>query len=562
MSTVLTFLLFFFIIIIVTIHILLRPLSQGFIRPLLSPLRTLPGPKPFNYIWGSVKDIQSHDPGMAHLKWIKEFGNTFVFKGLFSINRLYTHDLRAVSHIISNPDTFVKAEDYKIGVSKLTGKGLIWAEGDLHKRQRRAMDPAFSTQNVKHLSNFIWDKALQLREIWLSQLDEARSATSSDDDIDSGYESASGIQWIVKFSFDVIGLAGFGHAFNFLQSSDGEEGDELLGALQTISKSGEKMSFLSTIMLFIPIARYLPFVPEREHAAVNALSTCRRVGGELIAARKQQIAEEDEDEDEKRKDLLSHLIRANISPSVPESMKLTDENVLDQIPTFLLAGHETTATSLSWTVAELSSKPAIQNKLRAEIVAAFPEESDFDLDSHPSYDEINSLPYLDGVVKEALRLYPTIQFVKRAAAKDNTVIPLSEDITLRDGSVVREVRLNKGDNIDVPIAGLQRDPKLWGEDALEFDPERWMDGRTSKIRLPGVVQNLMAFMGGAHGCIGYKFAIAEMKIFLFTFIRSFKVELERADMEIVRSSDVFITRPLVKGEFEKGNRLPLKVTAL
>lgn len=53
-----------------------------------------------------------------------------------------------------------------------------------------------------------------------------------------------------------------------------------------------------------------------------------------------------------------------------------------------------------------------------------------------------------------------------------------------------------------------------------------------------------------------------MKIFLFTIVRQFKLELERPDMEIVRSSDVFITRPLVKGEFEKGNRLPLKISAL
>ncbi|PRP77419.1 hypothetical protein PROFUN_14272 [Planoprotostelium fungivorum] len=112
-----------------------------------------------------------------------------------------------------------------------------------------------------------------------------------------------------------------------------------------------------------------------------------------------------------KKDILSVLVRDNLGSEDP----LNDKEITDQCLTFLAAGHETTSTSLTWTLQRLAENPQVQDKLRRELLEAFPEDRDL------SYDEINSLPYLTAVTREVLRLDSPVPSTSRQAQKDDVL---------------------------------------------------------------------------------------------------------------------------------------------
>ena len=121
-----------------------------------------------------------------------------------------------------------------------------------------------------------------------------------------------------------------------------------------------------------------------------------------------------------------------------------------EIPTFLIAGHETTSAALAWTLFGLSANLEAQRKLREELLT-------LNTDS-PTMDDLKTLKYLDMVVREALRLWSPISSSKRVAVKDVS-------IPLRGGRVVK---LNKGDEVRIPIHPMNTAKSVWGEDAAEF----------------------------------------------------------------------------------------------
>ncbi|CAI2161358.1 13692_t:CDS:2 [Funneliformis geosporum] len=167
--------------------------------------------------------------------------------------------------------------------------------------------------------------------------------------------------------------------------------------------------------------------------------------------------------------------------------------------TFLLAGHITTSISTSWALYQLAHHPHEQDLLREELVRAFPEKSKF----NPTFDEINSLEYLNCVVKEALRLTPPAPDIQRVNNKD----------VVLDGHFIP-----KNTTLMIPIAALQRLPSIWGSTAENFDPNRWLD--------PSLIKKVnnyyyLPFHTGIRSCIGNKLALNEFKILLSMLVRNF-----------------------------------------
>jgi len=164
----------------------------------------------------------------------------------------------------------------------------------------------------------------------------------------------------------------------------------------------------------------------------------------------------------------------------------------------------------------LAIHPDVQEKLRAEILAVA---------DHFDHDTLVGLPYLDAVVREVLRLYPPVApFIFRKAAAD-AVLPLSVPITGVDETVMRSITVPKGTSIYISVAAANHNKEIWGEDALQFRPERWTHGKTDSVltKLPGVYANTMTFSGGGRSCIGFKFAQLEMKVVLCVLLRAFKL---------------------------------------
>jgi cytochrome P450 len=130
-----------------------------------------------------------------------------------------------------------------------------------------------------------------------------------------------------------------------------------------------------------------------------------------------------------------------------------------EVPTFIVAGHETTSSLITWTLFALALEPRIQDTLREEL-------RDHPSDS-PTLEELNGLHYLEIVLKEVLRLYAPVNFTERVAAEDD-VIPFEQPFLDKYGVPHSELRVKKGDTINIPIRMLNRSVDIWGQDAHEF----------------------------------------------------------------------------------------------
>ncbi|KAG8996469.1 hypothetical protein FRB94_008265 [Tulasnella sp. JGI-2019a] len=188
-----------------------------------------------------------------------------------------------------------------------------------------------------------------------------------------------------------------------------------------------------------------------------------------------------------------------------------------EISSIIQAGHEPTANSVAWGLYALAQAPSIQFKLRTEVLA-FPHDS-------PSMDELNSMPYLSNVVKEILRLRPTVPGARRMAASD-IVIPLAHPIVDKDGKEIQSIFLRRGDNVNIHTFANNTRFDVWGPDALEFKPERFDKLPEAVSNIPSMFSNLAIFIAGPRGCMGYKLVDVHLKSQLFTLIRVFQFNID------------------------------------
>ncbi|KAK7026777.1 hypothetical protein VNI00_015435 [Paramarasmius palmivorus] len=376
-------------------------------------------------------------------------------------------------------------------------------------------NPAFEFTQIRDLTKIFLEKSIELRDAW--------STIIGSDEI--GHVDA--LSWLSRMTLDVIGKAGFNYDFQSLQG----EPNELNVAFSEAFRHGVgNMSLPVILKMFFPILRIFP---ETDKVLRQAQTTIFKIGKQLLADAKATLSVEAKDS----KDILSLLVRSNMSQVLAPDQRMSDDQVLAQVPTFLVAGHESTGTATAWAFLALCENIDAQDKLRNELLSVSTDT--------PSMDQLNALPYLDAVVKEALRLYAPVFETSRVALKDD-VIPLDEPFTDKHGVVYRELRIKKGQELGIPIIALNRDKKLWGEDALVFRPERWEDLPDAVSGIPGIVNHLMTFIGGPTACIGWRFALVEMKALLFILVRSFEFELAVPRDEVLIKQGFPIHRPFVK----------------
>ncbi|KAJ3482243.1 hypothetical protein NLI96_g7112 [Meripilus lineatus] len=439
---------------------------------------------------------------------------------------------------MTHSDEYRKPEVTRIIVTRVFGEGILFVEGEAHRKQ----NPAFGYAQIRDLTSLFLEKSTQLRDIW------ANSVQEKGDD----WTRIDVLPDISRMTLDVIGLAGFGYEFNALNPSG--EVNPLSQALNEILGSAGGTSIVGAMAGLVPGFQYLPTKAAREINA--ARKKMMQIGSELVAERKAYILATAGEKNVKvsdsgfeGRDLLTLLMKANMASDIPESQRLRDEDVVAQIPTFFVAGHETTSSAVTWCLYALSSNTRVQQKLREELMT-MPNDM-------PSMDELMTLPYLDLVLRETLRLFPPVTATIRQATKED-FIPLNKPFTDKYGEVHDTIKVGAGDQIVIPIVALHRMKEIWGEDADEFKPERWECIPEAVSSIPGVWGNIFSFIGGARGCIGYRFSLIEFKALLFTLLRALEFNLAVPADDIARRTAVLM-RPVVKSEAEKGNQMPLLI---
>jgi len=492
-------------------------------RAWTSPLLSLPGPKSPSFIYGHFKEIFNDKNSMTRENWAAEYGKTFKYYTFGNMPRLFTMDTRAVNHILTHSEYYPKPAAERMHLARILGQGLLVVEGEKHRQQRRIMNPAFGPAQLRALTPIFNQKSIELRDVILSQI----SKTDSEEPL-----RVDMLFWLSRATLDIIGLAGFGYAFDAMKSDE----NELANAFGAF-RGGGHFNVLSLLEAVFPVVGYIPTASGKRLDRPRAV--VKRIGGALVEERKLAFTNSGKaSEMNTGKDLLSLLVKANME--VKQGM--SDDDVLAQIPTFLGAGHDTTTAATTWALYALSLNHAAQTKLREELYTLNTDA--------PGMDEIKTLSYLDCVVRETMRLHAPITGTVRQAMRDD-VLPTE------DGSLLR---IGKGDSVFIPILAMNRSKEIWGEDSLEFKPERWASVPEGATNMPGVWGNVLSFSGGSRACIGYQFSIVEMKCLLFTLIRSFEFKLAVPEDSIMTKFAI-VQRPIVKGEEEYGSQLPLFVKA-
>ncbi|XP_068081668.1 cytochrome P450 4c3 [Anabrus simplex] len=183
--------------------------------------------------------------------------------------------------------------------------------------------------------------------------------------------------------------------------------------------------------------------------------------------------------------------------------ELTDLDIREEVDTFMFEGHDTTSSALSWAIHLLGAHPHVQERVVEELKDIFG-----DCDHQPTYENLGQMRYLEQVIKETLRLYPSVPAFSRQLQADTEIMSVSVGYNVPAGA-----------NVTIPLFILQRDPQLY-PDPNKFDPDRFsleaMQSRPPYCFLP--------FSAGPRGCIGQRFGIMELKVVLSTILRNFRIE--------------------------------------
>ncbi|KAG6854409.1 hypothetical protein C0991_006951 [Blastosporella zonata] len=258
------------------------------------------------------------------------------------------------------------------------------------------------------------------------------------------------------------------------------------------------------------------------------------------------------------KDLMTILFKSNWEADTKE--RLSDEVVIANMGSVVHGAQETTSGALARFISLLALHPELQRRLRDELREARERngnDEDFD------FRELDSLPLLDVVCRETLRLFTPVTFVWRQTMED-TIVPLKYPVVdPNTGAESHSLLITKGTAVYLGLAAANRSRAIWGPDASEFKPERWMGKAGYELitsdgaRLPGLYSNTMTFLGGPRACPGMKFAVLEIKLVLSTLLESYS--FAHSDRDIDWKLYITLT-PYAKGEDKPC--VPVKVTML
>ncbi|VDC07112.1 unnamed protein product [Peniophora sp. CBMAI 1063] len=497
-------------------------------------LKTIRGPERSSFWLGNQGDIRyQEETGDVESPWLHEYGGAWKVHGPLGGEHLMLADPKALQYVLQTSGyRFPKREDARADIRMLFGEGIVWADGDQHQRQRKIMNPAFSVPQLKSFIPLFLRYANKVVQKWKDE--EIASAP--------GGEAMFNVhKWLSRTTLDIIGDAGFGFEFGSLDGKSSELSSvyDNLFIDSTLYPHRWNIVFRSFWKYFPSDALwFLRYLPGREYRRFRHYLDFMRVYG------RKMINQTQVDTKGAGKDIMSVLLRANESEE--SRLKLSDSEVVDQISVLLLAGHDTTALSLTWWLWELSKHPEWQSRVREEVRAVrrnLTERGDGEF----SIGDLEGMSVMHATLKEAVRLNPIVWGLVRVAGQDD-VIPLLTPITTTSGQQISTIPIRKGQNIDISIAMYNRNPVVWGEDADIWNPERFMNINKASQTSVGVYANLLTFSAGVRSCIGWRFSVLEMQAIAATLIENFEFNLPpQTEDNLIRRRPSGLMAPMADG---------------
>ncbi|KAE8444589.1 hypothetical protein EG329_014420 [Mollisiaceae sp. DMI_Dod_QoI] len=467
-------------------------------------------PKGGSWWNGHFNEISARATGDPHIEWINTIPNDGLIRylGLLNSERLIVTSPQGLKEVLTTQNyEFIKPSHIAKGLGRLLGIGILLAEGEEHKTQRKNLMPAFAFRHVKDLYPTFWSKSREMVTAMTAYIEAGGIPHDQLPDFQKGPEVKNDTavleahEWASRATLDIIGVAGMGHDFGAIADPT----SPLNQTYRAVFKPTRQAAILGLLNLFLP-GWFVHNIPIKRNGDIEAAvivirNTCRQ----LIREKKEKL-EKNQLHD---LDILSVAI---------ESGYWGEEALIDQLMTFLAAGHETTASSMTWATYLLAINPGIQARLRAEVREKLPSPDD--LDEGVSALQIDHLPYLNAVCNEVLRYRSPVPITLRDAAHDTTL--LGEAIP-------------KGTRVMLVPWAVNKSESLWGPDARKFNPDRWLPSESNPHAANGGAKSAYSFLTFLHGprsCIGQSFAKAEFACLLAAWVGRFEWEVND-----VRESD-------------------------
>ncbi|PPQ74553.1 hypothetical protein CVT24_004347 [Panaeolus cyanescens] len=503
------------------LSIFFATVRRQFRRFTKSELKKIRGPRSPSFWKGDLPQMFDPNGWDYHRRLWNNYGRVIRFRGMVGENMLYTYDPKALHHIlVKDQDVFEQTPPVIAGSKLFFGPGLLSSHGEYHKRQRKLLNPVFSTTHMRQMLPTVYAIMHRLEAAIVSQ-------------VQNGSKEIDMLSWMGRTALELIGQSGFGYSFDDLTDKYTEE--SFSRGIKRIMPLTLEMVFLRVYALhhLIKIGsdsfrkKVISALPWKSmHEGRNIADAMHKTSYEIYHKRKQALLDGTADEDFHEKDLLSILIKANLDTSKPDQERPSEEENYAQIATFIFAGTETTSNSTACILWLLAQNPDVQTKLRKEIREAM-ENADGEI----PHDELVALPYLDAICRETLRLYAPVWQLLRKPIKDIfRILPLSQPIIGVDGREISEIFVPKGTTVMCGLMASNRNTDIWGPDADEWKPERWLEGlpdSVSDAHLPGIYSHLMSFSAGGRSCIGFKFSQLEMKTVLAVLLARFEFSLSQ-----------------------------------
>ncbi len=418
----------------------------------MSSGKTPPGPKG-HWLLGSLREFR-HDMLAFYMQIAREYGDVVAFRLGPKKLVLLNHPDFLEQVLVTENRNFIKHYAFRL-LRPTLGNGLVISEGDFWLRQRRLMQPAFSRQRIESFAPVIVDYTVRMLETW-------RPGSTRDLHAD-----------MMKLAMSIV-------TKTLLDVDTGDRATAVGRSVDVIMHD-----FTDRFQSAFPPPFWLP-VPRNLHLKRHV----RRLDAVIHDIIRQRRADQKD-----RGDLLSTLVHAR---DEADNTGMTDRQLRDEVMTLFLAGHETTASALSWTWYLLATHPDVESKLMAELETVLAGRL-------PTAADVPRLVYTEQVVQETLRLYPPAYVFGRQPLEDCTI----------GGYAIA-----KGTSILIPPYVTQRDPRFF-ERPDEFDPDRWNGGLVK--RLPKYTY--YPFGGGPRICIGNSFAMLEAMLIVATVVPRFHFEL-------------------------------------
>ncbi|KIK54223.1 hypothetical protein GYMLUDRAFT_177634 [Collybiopsis luxurians FD-317 M1] len=503
-----------------------------------SSLFFLRGPVPTSYLLGSFLLAKGHeyelnrqsDVGNLEFSWVKEYGPTLRIFGCFSEDILMIADPLGLQHIMQSQN-YPKPTDIRIIAERVFGRGILFATNEAHQRQRRALNPAFSTQQIKYFVPLFQEATSQLVKKWIKRLDGVDTI------------NLNMAEWIPKITLDVIGRSAFNFNFGVLDGS--AEYNELYLTLRDMFLDSTSPSAIT--ILYSAIRRRFPqsfgfkMFRTKEDRRLSAFLTAAQDAAMNILKQKETVYSDD-------RDILSTLVRS--AADEDPRRRLSEEEIVSQITTIILAGNHTSASTFVFMLYELACHPESQARVYEEIKGL---RSQTGFDTSPSPENYESMPYFNAVIKETLRLHPILPTIIREATF-NDIIPLSISVKSKSGKSLSHIPVSKGQRILMPLSVYNRLTQVWGDDANSWNPVRFFDNRKDvNVGVYGDLYSPVVLKK-----LAWLFRVLELQVMLFGFLESFEFLLPPHGLDMQRVPSILMM-PMIRGRPELGTQMPLYV---